>query len=175
MRCGRRTVTVAEATDAAAYAVTVVVNGVPRTGLAEPRTLLSDFLRHELGLTGTHVGCEQGGCGACTVLLDGEPAFSCLALAVQADGREVTTIEGLGDEGGLNVVQRAFSEHHGLQCGFCTPGMVVATTALLAGDPDPDEATIRDYLAGNVCRCTGYVGIVAAVRAAAQSLREAAS
>ncbi len=139
-------------------------------GLAEPRTLLSDFLRHGLGLTGTHVGCEHGACGACTVLVDGRPALSCLVLAVQAEGAEVLTVEGLADEDGLHPIQQAFRERHGLQCGFCTPGMLLAAKALLDEVPDPSEDEIRDHLAGNVCRCTGYVGIVEAVHVAAQAL-----
>jgi aerobic carbon-monoxide dehydrogenase small subunit len=152
-------------------AVHVRVNGRPLLALAEPRTLFSDFLRHELGLTGTHVGCEHGACGACTVLVDGRPALSCLMLAVQAEGAEVLTVEGLADEHGLHPIQQAFRECHGLQCGFCTPGMLLAAKALLDDVPDPGEDEIRNHLAGNVCRCTGYVGIVEAVRQAAQALR----
>jgi len=147
--------------------VRLVVNGEERRGIAEPRTLLSDFLRHELGLTGTHVGCEQGVCGACTVRVDGALARSCLTFAVQCEGARIETVEGLaaGDE--LHPVQQAYHEQHGLQCGFCTPGLLLATIDLLERTPDPSEDEIRDYLAGNVCRCTGYVGVVAAVRAAA--------
>jgi aerobic carbon-monoxide dehydrogenase small subunit len=155
-----------------AWAVTVSVDGRARTGLAEPRLLLSDFLRHELGLTGVHVACEQGGCGACTVLLDGRLALSCLTLAVQADGATIDTVEGLGRDGELHPIQQAFQVHHGLQCGFCTPGMVLAALALLEQTPDPTDAEIREYLSGNVCRCTGYASIVASVREAARLLRE---
>jgi carbon-monoxide dehydrogenase small subunit len=155
-----------------ARSVTVCVDGRPRTGLAEPRLLLSDFLRHELGLTGVHVGCEQGGCGACTVLLDGRLALSCLTLAVQADGSRIDTAEGLGRDGELHAIQRAFQACHGLQCGFCTPGMLLTTQALLEQAPDPSDGEIRDHLSGNVCRCTGYTGIVASVREAARLLRE---
>ncbi|MDP9258476.1 MAG: (2Fe-2S)-binding protein [Actinomycetota bacterium] len=151
-------------------AVRLSVNGRERVALAEPRTLLSDFLRHGLGLTGTHVGCEHGACGACTVLVDGRPTLSCLVLAVQAEGAEVLTVEGLAGEHGLHPIQQAFRECHGLQCGFCTPGMLLAAKALLDEVPDPSEDEIRDHLAGNVCRCTGYVGIVEAVHVAAQAL-----
>ena len=147
------------------------VNGRQHLAPAEPRTLLSDFLRHGLGLTGTHVGCEHGACGACTVLVDGRPALSCLMLAVQAEGAEVLTVEGLADEDGLHPIQRAFHERHGLQCGFCTPGMLLAAKALLDEVADPSEEEIRDHLAGNVCRCTGYAGIVEAVHVAARELR----
>jgi aerobic-type carbon monoxide dehydrogenase small subunit (CoxS/CutS family) len=154
--------------------VRVRVNGAERQGLAEPRLLLVDFLRHELGLTGTHAGCETGGCGACTIILDGRLALSCLTLAVQADGGEVETVEGIAGPDGMHPLQLAFREAHGLQCGFCTPGMLVAARALLERDPDPDEATIRRYLSGNVCRCTGYGTIVAAVQLAATRLRERA-
>jgi aerobic-type carbon monoxide dehydrogenase small subunit (CoxS/CutS family) len=146
--------------------VTVEVNGRALAGEAEPRTLLSDFLRHELGLTGTHVGCEHGVCGACTVLLDGEPVRSCLMLAVQADGRSLATVEGLAGPGGeLSPLQAAFREHHALQCGFCTSGMLMSAEALLraAAGASLSESAIREGLAGNLCRCTGYAGIVAAV------------
>jgi carbon-monoxide dehydrogenase small subunit len=155
--------------------VTTTVDGRTRTGLAEPRLLLSDFLRHELGLTGVHVGCEQGGCGSCTVRLDGRLALSCLTLAVQADGARIDTVEGLARDGELDPIQRAFQERHGLQCGFCTPGMLLAAQVLLEETPDPSDAEIRGHLSGNVCRCTGYTGIVAAVREAARLLREASS
>jgi aerobic-type carbon monoxide dehydrogenase small subunit (CoxS/CutS family) len=144
--------------------VALEVNGRARDGEAEPRTLLSDFIRHELGLTGTHVGCEHGVCGACTVLLDGEPVRSCLMLAVQADGRSVETVEGLAaPDGALSALQEAFTEHHALQCGFCTSGMLMSAEALLRSGQPLDEAAIRAGLAGNLCRCTGYAGIVAAV------------
>jgi aerobic-type carbon monoxide dehydrogenase small subunit (CoxS/CutS family) len=147
------------------------VNGERRHGLAEPRTLLSDFIRNELELTGTHVGCEQGACGACTVLLDGEPVRSCLMLAIQAEGRSVRTIEGMANGDGLHPLQQAFHEEHGLQCGYCTPGMLLSAQALLERQPDPSEEQIREYLVGNVCRCTGYTGIVAAVLSAAATMR----
>jgi carbon-monoxide dehydrogenase small subunit len=152
---------------AAETSVTLTVNGVELTGRAEPRTLLADFVRHELGLTGTHVGCEQGVCGACTIRLDRELVRSCLLFAVQADGASIETIEGLAQTGDLHTVQQAFQDEHGLQCGFCTPGLVLAAVDLLERNPSPSEAEIREHLAGNVCRCTGYVGIVAAVQRAA--------
>jgi aerobic carbon-monoxide dehydrogenase small subunit len=152
--------------------VRLTVNGIPRSATVEPRRLLSDFLRHDLGLTGTHVGCEHGVCGACTVLLDGMAVRSCLTLAVAVEGREVTTIEGLAaDDGTLHPVQRAFQDHHGLQCGFCTPGFVLTACSLLADEPDADAEAIRDGLSGNLCRCTGYAGILAAVAQAADELR----
>jgi aerobic carbon-monoxide dehydrogenase small subunit len=143
------------------------VNGESCSAEVEPRQLLSYFLREQLGLTGTVVGCDTSSCGACTVLLDGESVKSCTVLAVQADGHEVTTIEGIGANGDLHPVQQAFHEQHGLQCGFCTPGMVMATVSLLAENPSPSEAEIRHALEGNLCRCTGYVNIVKAVKAAA--------
>jgi carbon-monoxide dehydrogenase small subunit len=152
--------------------VKVIVDGRPRTALAEPRLLLSDFLRHELGLTSVHVGCEQGGCGACTILLDGRLALSCLTLAVQADGSTIDTVAGLSRDGELHPIQRAFQACHGLQCGFCTPGMLLTAHVLLEQTPDPTDAEIRDHLSGNVCRCTGYAGIVASVREAARLLGE---
>ncbi|HWD43011.1 MAG TPA: (2Fe-2S)-binding protein [Actinomycetota bacterium] len=148
------------------------VNGRPLRGSAEPRTTLADFLRDELGLTGTHLGCEHGVCGACTILLDGRSVRSCLLFAVQAEGAELRTVEGLADpDGPLHPIQEAFSEHHGLQCGFCTPGFLMSVCELLADDPDPDEQEIREYLSGNLCRCTGYQNIVVAVQAAAAKLR----
>ncbi len=150
--------------------ITVTVNGTARSAEVEPRTLLVHFLREELGLTGTHIGCETGQCGACTVLLDGQAIKSCTTLAVQVDGAEVTTIEGLAPRGTLHPVQRAFWEEHGLQCGYCTPGMVLSTVALLREEPDPDEATIRHALEGNLCRCTGYHNIVRSVQAAGAKL-----
>jgi carbon-monoxide dehydrogenase small subunit len=150
--------------------VTIRVNGEHRRGTIEPRLTLADYLRERCGLTGTHLGCEHGVCGACTVLVDGEAARSCLVFAVQAEGHEVTTVEGLGGpDGGLSTVQAAFRDHHGLQCGFCTPGFVVSVTAFLRDNPDPTDAEIRDALSGNLCRCTGYQGIIAAVRAAARA------
>ncbi len=151
--------------------VAVVVNGVPRTVRVEPRRLLVQLLREDLGLTGTHVGCDTSQCGACTVHLDGRAVKSCAVLAVQADGSAVTTIEGLAPEGGLHPLQDAFWENHGLQCGFCTPGMIMCAADLLARDPDPDEATIRHAIEGNMCRCTGYHNIVRAVMAAAETSR----
>jgi carbon-monoxide dehydrogenase small subunit len=152
-------------------AVEITVNGERRVGIAEPRTLLCDFLRHALGLTGTHVGCEQGVCGACTVLIDGRPARSCLTFAVQVERADVRTVEGMAPPGALSDVQEAFRSEHGLQCGFCTPGFLASTEALLAENPEPTDTEIREYLAGNICRCTGYQGIVAAVRCAADTRR----
>jgi len=152
--------------------ITLHVNGEDRAGEAEPRKLLSDFLRQDLRLTGTHVGCEQGVCGACTVLLDGEPVRSCLLFAVQAEGARIETIESLPSEPTeLHPVQQAFWEKHGLQCGFCTPGMVLTAKALLEHNPAPTEQEIRLALEGNICRCTGYVFIVEAVQHAAELLR----
>jgi aerobic-type carbon monoxide dehydrogenase small subunit (CoxS/CutS family) len=144
--------------------IAVEINGTPYEGDVEPRTLLSDFIRHVAGLTGTHVGCEHGVCGACTVQIDGETVRSCLMLAVQANGRSVVTVEGLAAEGApLHPLQRAFHERHALQCGFCTPGFLLAAEALLRERPDPSEREVREALAGNLCRCTGYEGIVQAV------------
>ncbi|MFN8185803.1 MAG: (2Fe-2S)-binding protein [Gaiellales bacterium] len=150
--------------------VRLTVNGEERRGIAEPRTLLSDFLRGELGLTGTHVACEQGVCGSCTIRVDGELVRSCLLFAVQAQGASLETVEGLAGPEELHPVQQAFHEKHGLQCGFCTPGLLLATVDLLERNPSPSEAEIRASLAGNVCRCTGYVGIVEAVQEAARKL-----
>jgi carbon-monoxide dehydrogenase small subunit len=150
-----------------AVRVSVTVNGQQRSADVEPRLLLVHFLRDNLGLTGTHVGCDTSNCGACTVHLDGEAVKSCTVLAVQAEGSEVTTIEGMGQEGSLHPLQNAFWAHHGLQCGYCTPGMVLATVSLLKESPDPSEEEIRHALEGNLCRCTGYQNIVKAVRAAA--------
>jgi carbon-monoxide dehydrogenase small subunit len=155
------------------HTIRVAVNGKPHERTVEGRLTLGDFLRHEIGLTGTHFGCEHGVCGACTVLIDGRSARACLTFAVQANGREVTTIEGLAHaDGSLNLLQQAFQEHHGLQCGFCTPGMLITLTELLRDNPDPSEAEVRDVLTGNLCRCTGYAGIVAAALAAARKLRQ---
>jgi carbon-monoxide dehydrogenase small subunit len=151
--------------------VRLTVNGEERRGIAEPRTLLVDFLRHELRLTGTHVGCEQGACGACTVRLDGVTARSCLLFAVQADGASVETVEGLARDGELHPIQRAFADKHGLQCGFCTPGLLLTAQALLEENPTPSEPEIREALSGSICRCTGYVGVVAAVQEAARRLQ----
>jgi aerobic carbon-monoxide dehydrogenase small subunit len=145
----------------------VTVNGARREAEVEPRQLLVYYLREQLGLTGTNVGCDTSSCGACTVLLDGESVKSCTLLAVQADGCEVTTIEGLASDGDLHPVQRAFHEQHALQCGYCTPGMVLATVSLLQDHPSPSEQEIRQALEGNLCRCTGYHNIVKAVQAAA--------
>jgi len=156
--------------------VVLRVNGVEHRGFAEPRVTLVDFLRDELGLTGTHVGCEHGVCGACTILLDGRTVRSCLMLAVQAEGHELRTVEGLAPAGEpLHPIQEAFSEKHGLQCGFCTPGMMITARALLDSNPDPTEDEIRSRLSGNICRCTGYQNIVEAVRYAAELTREAAA
>ena len=154
-----------------AVTVRLRVNGRPREGRCPPRKLLVDFLREDLGLTGTHVGCEHGICGACTILVNGEAARSCLMLAVQADGAELTTVEGLMTDGALHPLQEAFREHHGLQCGFCTPGMLLTALDLLRVHPDPTEAQVREGLSAVLCRCTGYHGIVAAVHAAAPRLR----
>jgi carbon-monoxide dehydrogenase small subunit len=152
--------------------ISLTVNGQRVTREVETRTHLADFLRHELRLTGTHLGCEHGVCGACTVLVDGEAVRSCLMLAVQADGREVVTTEGLAaPDGTLSALQQAFWEKHGLQCGFCTPGMLTTLTAFLSENPDPTEDEVRDAISGNLCRCTGYANIVAAALDAAQRLR----
>jgi aerobic carbon-monoxide dehydrogenase small subunit len=154
------------------HAVTVTVNGRQRTASAPARRLLSDFLRHDLELTGTHVGCEHGVCGCCTVLLDGQPVRSCLVFAVSVSGRELTTVEGIAAEDGtLHPVQQALQDHHGLQCGFCTPGFVMTACGFLAENDDPDVDEIREGMAGNLCRCTGYTGILAAVKQAAAALR----
>ena len=152
--------------------VEVRVNGMARRARIEPRLTLADFLRERCHLTGTHLGCEHGVCGACTVLLDGAAVRSCLVFAVQVDGAEVTTIEGIGSpDGDLSPVQAAFRDHHGLQCGFCTPGFVVSVTAFLRDNPDPTDDEIRAGLSGNLCRCTGYQGILKAVRAATKGAR----
>ena len=155
--------------------MTVTVNGAPHRRNVEPRLLLSDFLRHDLGLTGTHVGCEHGVCGACTVLLDGEPVRSCLMLAVQTDGHEVSTVEGLASNGRLHPIQQAFHETHALQCGFCTPGVLMTLVAFLRDQPGADEAAIREGLSGNLCRCTGYQSMVEAVLLAAARARDASA
>jgi aerobic carbon-monoxide dehydrogenase small subunit len=152
--------------------IRVNVNAKAWSGAVETRMTLADFLRHELELTGTHVGCEHGVCGACTVLVDGASTRSCLMLAVQCDGAEVTTVESLAGGEGLNVLQQAFRDCHGLQCGFCTPGMLMTLTEFLRENPDPSEAQVRDVLSGNLCRCTGYQGIVDAALAAAKRMRE---
>jgi carbon-monoxide dehydrogenase small subunit len=154
--------------------VTMRVNGAERSGDVEPRVLLVDFLRTNLALTGTHVGCDTTSCGACTVLLDGEPVKSCTLLAVQVEGREIMTVEGLAQGGALSPMQVGFHEEHGLQCGFCTPGMMLVGTALLAGNPNPSEEEIRWAISGNLCRCTGYMNIVKAIQHAAKLSQEAA-
>ena len=150
--------------------LTVTVNGEEHSAEVETRLLLVHFLRETLGLTGTHIGCDTTSCGACTVLLDGVPVKSCTVLAVQADGREVTTVEGLEQGGKLHPIQEGFHEEHGLQCGYCTPGMMLTATALLRENPDPSEEEIRFALSGNICRCTGYQNIVKAVQYAAAKL-----
>jgi carbon-monoxide dehydrogenase small subunit len=161
--------------------VRVTVNGVVHDALVEPRTTLVDFLRGELGLTGTHVGCEHGVCGACTVLVDGRAVRSCLILAVQADGANLATVEGLSQadqpaaDGKLHPIQEAFLEEHGLQCGFCTPGFLMSVYELLRDNPDPSDEEIRDVLGGQICRCTGYQAILASVRLAAEKLRAASA
>ena len=155
----------------ATQTVVVTVNGVTYQRDVEPRMLLSDFLRHELSLTGTHVGCEHGVCGSCTVLLDGAATRSCLCLAVQTDGLAVETVESLGKVGALHPLQQAFWERHGLQCGFCTPGMLMSLTELLRANPNPDRDAVVDAIGGNLCRCTGYQNILAAVDRAIELLR----
>ena len=146
------------------HSISVVINGNKMTGYAEPRMLLSDFLIHELGMTGAHVGCEHGVCGACTVRIDGRAAHACLTFAVQVDGRRVDTVEGLADANGeLSDLQKAFRRHHALQCGYCTPGILMSLSAYLEANATPSEEEIRDMLSGHLCRCTGYVGIVRAV------------
>jgi len=151
--------------------LSMTINGKQVTREVEPRTLLVQFLREHMGLTGTHVGCDTSQCGACVVHLDGTSIKSCTLLAVQADGCEVTTIEGLASNGELHPMQAAFREHHGLQCGFCTPGMVMSAVDLLQKNPDPSETEIREWLEGNICRCTGYHNIVKAIQAAATEMR----
>ena len=162
------------------HPITLTVNGKTHSREVEPRLLLSDFLRHELGLTGTHVGCEHGVCGACTILLDGEAMRSCLMFAVQADGHEISTVEGLAPassthvlagEMSLHPLQQAFWEAHGLQCGYCTPGILITLVPFLRDNPDPTEEEIRHALSGNLCRCTGYQHIVDAVKLAAEKMR----
>jgi carbon-monoxide dehydrogenase small subunit len=156
--------------------VSIRVNGVDCEHDVEPRTLLAYFLREQCGLTGTHVGCDTSSCGCCVVLLDGAAAVkSCTMFAVQADGHEITTVEGLARDGALHPVQQAFWDQHGLQCGYCTPGMMLTACALLARNPDPGEADIREALSGNLCRCTGYQNIVKAVRQAAAAMRQPAA
>jgi len=152
------------------FPVTVTVNGTQYERAVEPRLLLSDFLRHDLGLTGTHVGCEHGVCGACTVLFDGEPVRSCLMFAVQADGHEILTVEELGTMDNLHPLQEAFREAHAVQCGFCTPGFLMTLVPFLEENPNPTEEEIREALSGNLCRCTGYQHIVDAVKLAAEKM-----
>ena len=155
--------------------ISVTINGRQRGATVETRTHLADFLRQQLGLTGTHLGCEHGVCGACTVLVDGDAVRSCLMLAVQADGHEVTTVEGLAaSTTKLHPIQEAFWKHHGLQCGFCTPGMMISIVAFLKDNPDPTEAEVREAISGNICRCTGYQGIVAAALDAARTVAKGA-
>lgn len=148
--------------------INVTINGIEKTVDVEPRKLLVDLIRTDLAMTGTHIGCDTTSCGACTVLLDGRPVKSCTVFAVQADGAELTTVEGLKQNGALAPIQEAFKEHHGLQCGFCTPGMMLVGTALLADNPDPSDDDVRWAISGNICRCTGYTNIVKAIQAAGQ-------
>jgi aerobic-type carbon monoxide dehydrogenase small subunit (CoxS/CutS family) len=152
------------------HKVSLTVNGTAHTREVEARLLLSDFLRHDLGLTGTHVGCEHGVCGACTILLDGEPVRSCLMFAAQINGKSITTVEGLASDGTLSPLQEAFRDAHGLQCGYCTPGILTTMTAFLEETPKPSEGEIREALSGNLCRCTGYQNIVDAVMLAAERM-----
>jgi len=155
----------------ATHTIRVTVNGAPQEAKVESRLLLVHFLREQLRLTGTHIGCDTTHCGACTVLLDGEPVKSCTVLAVQADGKSVKTVEGLAENGKLHPIQEGFWAEHGLQCGYCTPGMMLTSYALLQRNPDPSETEIRQAISGNLCRCTGYVNIVKAVQHAAAKLR----
>jgi len=152
------------------FNITVTVNGTRYERSVEPRLLLSDFLRQDLGLTGTHIGCEHGVCGACTVLFDGQPVRSCLMFAVQANGHEVLSVEGLGTIEDLHPIQKAFQEAHGVQCGFCTPGILMTLVPFLESNPDPNEEEIRAAISGNICRCTGYQHIVDAVKLAAEAM-----
>jgi carbon-monoxide dehydrogenase small subunit len=154
------------------HKVSVTINGEARSGEVEARLLLVHFIREDLRLTGTHIGCDTTHCGACTVLVDGVPTKSCTVLAVQADGARITTVEGLEQGGKLHAIQAGFWEKHGLQCGFCTPGMMLTGCALLEKNPDPSELEIREAISGNLCRCTGYVNIVKAIQHAAVKLRE---
>ncbi|MEA1904089.1 MAG: (2Fe-2S)-binding protein [Actinomycetota bacterium] len=154
---------------------TVTINGAAYSADVEPRLLLVDFIRGNAGLTGTHIGCDTTSCGVCTVLLDGTPVKSCTMFAVQANGRSITTVEGLKQNGQLSAMQEAFREHHGLQCGFCTPAMMLVGTALIEENPDPSEDDVRWGISGNLCRCTGYMNIVKAIQAAAEATREGAS
>jgi carbon-monoxide dehydrogenase small subunit len=153
-------------------AIRMTVNGQPIDGTVSPRLLLSDFLRDHLALMGVRVCCEQGICGACTILVDGQTARACLLLAVQADGADILTVEGLAQQDALHPIQQAFWDHHGLQCGYCTPGMLITAYELLTHNPDPSEVEVREAIAGNICRCTGYVHIVASIQAAARAMRQ---
>lgn len=153
------------------HSISVKINGQTYTRVVEARMTLADFIRHEIGLTGTHLGCEHGVCGACTVLIDGHSARSCLTFAVQMNGRAVTTVEGLNIAVGLSPLQQAFQENHGLQCGFCTSGILMSLTELLSDNPDPTEQEVREVLTGHLCRCTGYAGPVRAALAAAEHLK----
>ena len=153
-------------------AIRLMINGQPFEGAVSPRTLLSDFLREDVGLIGVRVCCEQGICGTCTILVDGKTARACLMLAVQADGADILTVEGLAGPGTLHPLQKAFWDHHGLQCGYCTPGMLITAYELLTRNPEPSEAEVRQAIAGNLCRCTGYVHIVTSILAAALALRQ---
>jgi carbon-monoxide dehydrogenase small subunit len=155
--------------------ITVTVNGVEHSADVEPRRLLVDFLRSTLKLTGTHIGCDTTSCGVCTILVDGTPIKSCTMFAVQANGRSITTVEGLKQNGALAPIQEAFKEHHGLQCGFCTPAMMLVGSAFIEENPDPTEDDVRWAISGNLCRCTGYVNIVKSIQAAAAATREGAS
>jgi carbon-monoxide dehydrogenase small subunit len=155
--------------------VTVTINGTQRSADVEPRRLLVDFIRTNLGLTGTHIGCDTTSCGVCTVLVDGTPVKSCTMFAVQADGRSITTVEGLKQNGELSAMQQAFHQEHGLQCGFCTPAMMLVGTALLKENPNPTEDEIRWAISGNLCRCTGYINIVKSIQTAAQTVSQGAT
>ena len=155
--------------------ITVTVNGAEHSLDVEPRTLLVHLIREDLGLTGTHIGCDSTSCGACTVLYDGLPVKSCTLFGVQADGREITTVEGLLTASGLDPMQEAFKEHHGLQCGYCTPGMMLVGKALIEGNDDPSDDEVRQAIGGNICRCTGYMNIVKAIQAAAAASRAPAA
>jgi carbon-monoxide dehydrogenase small subunit len=155
--------------------ITVTVNGMENTADVEPRLLLVDFIRTNLGLTGTHIGCDTTSCGVCTVLIDGTPMKTCTMFAVQANGRSLTTVEGLKQNGELSAMQQAFRDNHGLQCGFCTPAMMLVGTALIEENPNPTEDEIRWAISGNLCRCTGYTNIVKSIEAAAETTREGAS
>ncbi|MFQ6026858.1 MAG: (2Fe-2S)-binding protein [Dehalococcoidia bacterium] len=161
-----------EAGQPTAVNITVTVNGEEKVASVEPRLLLVHFIRETLGITGTHIGCDTTHCGACTILLDGRPVKSCTIFAVQADGREIMTVEGLAQGGNLHPIQEAFTEEHGLQCGFCTPGMMMTGFAFLKNNPNPSDDEIRRAISGNLCRCTGYMNIVKAYQSAAAKLRE---